>query len=181
MKSGSYGHYNTTLSLEILHPVPDEKVLRLLRNGSPARVLGLFLFMNLFSFIFSLVGGVIVAVTLPWGELAAMQDPEQMQAILFTRIASFFFITQIVLLVLYLPTLGVTIRRLRDAGFNTAWGYGYLGLGVIIFLNWAILERFQYPGGTATQFLGIISTAYGLLLLILACFPTRPAVESTPE
>lgn len=82
MKSGSYGHYNTTLSLEILHPVPDEKVLRLLRNGSPARVLGLFLFMNLFSFIFSLVGGVIVAVTLPWGELAAMQDPEQMQAIL---------------------------------------------------------------------------------------------------
>ena len=142
---------------------------------------GFFLFMNLFSFIFSLVGGVIVAVTLPWGELAAMQDPEQMQAILFTRIASFFFITQIVLLVLYLPTLGVTIRRLRDAGFNTAWGYGYLGLGVIIFLNWAILERFQYPGGTATQFLGIISTAYGLLLLILACFPTRPAVESTTE
>ena len=119
---------------------------------------GFFLFMNLFSFIFSLVGGVIVAVTLPWGELAAMQDPEQMQAILFTRIASFFFITQIVLLVLYLPTLGV-----------------------IIFLNWAILERFQYPGGTATQFLGIISTAYWLLLLILACFPTRPAVESTPE
>ena len=119
---------------------------------------GFFLFMNLFSFIFSLVGGVIVAVTLPWGELAAMQDPEQMQAILFIRIASFFFITQIVLLVLYLPTLGV-----------------------IIFLNWAILERFQYPGGTATQFLGIISTAYWLLLLILACFPTRPAVESTPE
>ena len=67
---------------------------------------GFFLFMNLFSFIFSLVGGVIVAVTLPWGELAAMQDPEQMQAILFIRIASFFFITQIVLLVLYLPILG---------------------------------------------------------------------------
>ena len=107
---------------------------------------GFFLFMNLFSFIFSLVGGVIVAVTLPWGELAAMQDPEQMQAILFTRIASFFFITQIVLLVLYLPTLGVTIRRLRDAGFNTAWGYGYLGLGVIIFLNWAILDTGSAPG-----------------------------------
>lgn len=41
---------------------------------------GFFLFIELFSFIFSLVGGVIVAVTLPWGELAAMQDPEQMQA-----------------------------------------------------------------------------------------------------
>ena len=75
---------------------------------------GFFLFMNLFSFIFSLVGGVIVAVTLPWGELAAMQDPEQMQAILFTRIASFFFITQIVLLVLYLVFCIYTILRGLD-------------------------------------------------------------------
>lgn len=94
---------------------------------------GFFLFKPLFVF----VGVFIVTVGLSaWVALAAMQAPEQMSVILFTQIA----LLEIALLVLYLPTLGVTIRRLRDAGFNTAWGYGYLGL------DWAWTSLFSLTG-----------------------------------
>ena len=142
---------------------------------------GFYLFLLLFSFVFGFAGGILFAISLPWGEVAGVQDPEQIQAILYPHIASFIHTVQIIMIVFYLPVWGVTIRRLRDAGFSTVWGYGYIALGVISLLNWAILDHFQYEGGTVTQFLGIISPAYWLLLIILACFPTRHAVENTPE
>lgn len=142
---------------------------------------GFSLFMFLFGLIFGMVGTVIFAATLPWGELAAVQDPEQIQAILFPHVAVFVLVIQIVTMAFYLPVWGVTVRRLRDAGFSTAWGYGYIALSVINLISWAALDRFQFEGGPVTQFLGIISTVYWLLLLILACFPSRPIVENTPE
>lgn len=154
---------------------------------------GFYLFLFLFSFIFGMVGAVFFAMSLPWGELAGVHDPAQIQAMLAPQITSFFLVVQIITVVFYLPTWGVTIRRLRDAGFSTAWGCGYIALAIIILLNWMIalaiivllnwmvMNRFQYEGGPVTQFLGVIFTAYWLLLIILACFPTRPAVENTPE
>lgn len=142
---------------------------------------GFNLFMFLFAIIFGMVGAVIFAATLPWGELAGVQDPEQIQAILYPHLISFALIIQIIAMAFYLPVWSVTVRRLRDAGFSTAWGYGYIALGVINLLSWAALDRFQFEGGPVTQFLGITSTVYSLLLIILACFPTQPAVENTPE
>lgn len=142
---------------------------------------GFYLFLYLFSFIFGMVGAVLFAMSLPWGELAGVHDPAQIQAILAPQIISFVLVVQLIMMVFYLPIWGVTIRRLRDAGFSTAWGYGYMAWAVIGLLNWAVIDRFQYEGAPVTQFLGVISTAYWLLLLILACFPSRPAVENTPE
>lgn len=142
---------------------------------------GFYLFMFIFGIIFGMAGITIFAATLPWGELAGVQDSEQIQAILFPHIAAFVLAVQIVMMAFYLPTWSVTVRRLRDAGFSTAWGYGYIALAVINLISWAALDRFQFEGGPVTQFLGITSTAYWLLIIILACFPTRPAMESTPE
>ncbi len=142
---------------------------------------GFYLFLYIFSLIFGIAAAVLFAAALPWGELKGVHDQAQMQAMLFPHIASFVLVVQIIIMAFYLPIWGVTIRRLRDAGFSTAWGYGYIALGIIGLLNWAILDRFQYEGGPVTQFLGIISSAYWLLLIILACFPSRPAAEDTPE
>lgn len=142
---------------------------------------GFYLFLFIFSFVFGMAGGVIFALGLPWGELSGMQDPEQIQTIISSHMAPFILIVQIVTMVFYPPIWGVTIRRLRDAGFSTAWGYGYIALAVISIINWAVLDRFQYEGGSITQFLGVLSSAYWLLLIILACFPSRPAEENTPE
>lgn len=142
---------------------------------------GFYLFLYLFSFIFGMVGAVFFAMSLPRGELAGVHDPAQIQAMLAPQITSFVLVVQIIMIVFYLPIWGVTIRRLRDAGFSTAWGYGYIALTIIGLLNWIVMDRFQYESGPVTQFLGVISTAYWLLLIILACFPTRPAVQNTPE
>ena len=60
-------------------------------------------------------------------------------------------------------------------------GVRLIALAVISIINWAVLDRFQYEGGSITQFLGVLSSAYWLLLIILACFPSRPAEENTPE
>lgn len=131
--------------------------------------------------MFSAAVGIVFAATLLWEELAATQDPEQIQAILFPRLAAFVLVIQIVTMVFYPPFWSVTVRRLRDAGFSTVWGYGYMALDVINLIGWVALDRFQYEGGPVTQFLGILSTAYWLLLLILACFPSRPVMENTLE
>lgn len=140
---------------------------------------GFYLFLSLFSFVFGSVGGALFAISLPWGEVAGVQDPEQIQAILYPHLASFVLIVQIIVMAFYLPIWGVTVRRLRDAGFSTAWGYGYIALSIISLLNWVIFDYFRYEGGIVTQFLGMIAAAYWLLLIILACFPTRPALENT--
>lgn len=140
---------------------------------------------NLFHFIFSLIfilglGGVAM-VSLPWNELTAANDLTALQTLIYYRLPSLIMIEQVIEIALYLPIWSVIIRRLRDAGFQTAWGYGYIALSVFGLLKWAILDRFQYSDNSLTQLLGIVLSVYWLLLTVLACFPSRTAAQSTPE
>lgn len=142
---------------------------------------GFNLFLFIFYFIFILCGVAIVMVSLPWNELMAAKDETALQTLMYARFSGFLLIVQMIPIVIYLPTWSVIIRRLRDAGFQTAWGYGYIVLTVFGILNWAILDRFQNSDSPLTLFLGAVSFIYWLLIIILACFPSRAAAESTPE
>lgn len=73
------------------------------------------------------------------------------------------------------PCFGVYIRRLRDAGFNTS--LGYINIVLEIGLTIAIIIGSM----NVSVFMFYFCAIYKLLLFILACFPTRPALGNTPE
>ncbi len=71
------------------------------------------------------------------------------------------------------PCFGVYIRRLRDAGFSTSLGY----INIVLEIGLMI----AFISGSMNVFIFYFCAIYKLLLIILACFPTRPALGHTPE
>ena len=77
----------------------------------------------------------------------------------------YFIITmQVVFLAIYLPFWSAIIRRLRDAGFHTAWGYGYMALGIAGLIKWMVFDRFRYSMDgsmdTTTLFLAVVAARH---------------------
>lgn len=79
------------------------------------------------------------------------------------------------------PLRSATIKRLRDAGFGTAWSYGDTSLRIIGLTNGAIPHHSRRDGETIMKFPGIIANVYRLQRIIPASFPSRPAWRNMPE
>lgn len=146
---------------------------------------GFYLFLFIFTLIFTIAGIVMTLMTLPMEALRSTGDQAMTNEIIYAHFSTFITIVQLVFLVFCPASWSVIIRRLRDAGFPTAWGYIYMGAGILGIIKWSIFDRFQYPMGASldyfTLFLAIAANVLNLLILILACFPSQPKPEKLPE
>ena len=146
---------------------------------------GFNLFLFLGALFFSFAGTILTLASLPWKELLATDNQEVFHAIAQEHFMYFIITMQVVFLAIYLPFWSAIIRRLRDAGFHTAWGYGYMALGIAGLIKWMVFDRFRYSMDgsmdTTTLFLAVVGNVWFLLIVILACFPSRPEPEKLPE
>lgn len=146
---------------------------------------GFNLFLFLGAFFFSFMGTVITLASLPWKEFLSTDNQEVFYEIAQERFMYFIIIIQAVSFVFYLPFWSAIIRRLRDAGFHTAWGYGYMALGIASIIKWMVFDHFRYSMDgsmdTTALFLAVVRNVWFLLIVILACFPSRPELEKQPE
>lgn len=60
-----------------------------------------------------------------------------------------------------------------------------MALGIAGLIKWMVFDRFRYSMDgsmdTTTLFLAVVGNVWFLLIVILACFPSRPEPEKLPE